>query len=163
MDAARERMADAQEGVLKALLTGTAPPGFAADRMVTAGRTLRRKRARALARAWPALAAALGDRFTVLFADYAIEVLCAPGGSAAADGYQFARYLRASGALPREARVELARFELTHRATRAGLRHRRVGFVAARELATLRIGLLLPGLGPRWIVLRRPARSRGDA
>lgn len=68
----RDAYAARQLELLEALLSGgEPPPGFAAAQAHAAGRSLRRKRANAVRKAWPALAGALGDRFDQCFDAFA--------------------------------------------------------------------------------------------
>src|SRR5271157_456589 len=69
---ARERLAIQQAALLRALADRAAPPdGFDPTRLRATADALARKRARGVARTWPALAGALSDRLGPLFAAYA--------------------------------------------------------------------------------------------
>jgi hypothetical protein len=70
----RSRLAAEQARLLQAL-TGQAPPlaDFDADRVRACATALLRKRARAVARAWPGLARALGKAFAGRFAAFAAQ------------------------------------------------------------------------------------------
>lgn len=142
------RLAD----LVRALQRGAGyPTGFVASNADAASHALRRKRARAVARAWPALAAALGAHFVGRFDAYA-RAAPPPGfGGGLADGLVFAG--------------QLARDELN-----PGVRAERL---AARSRLTLRGGAVRARRGvfigatvtrhPRRliIVLRGPAGGHG--
>jgi hypothetical protein len=113
-DPDRQSLADQQARLVAALTAGAAPPAaFDPAQLSAAVRSLYRKRARAVAKTWPALAASLGDRFDDLFAAYAIAHPL-PVDGALADGHVFADHLRRANELPDPARVEL----LLHQTTR---------------------------------------------
>ena len=111
-----------------------------------------RKRARAVARAWPGLVNSLGPTFCARFAAFAA---CAPlpaQGGALADGRAFAAALASEGLLPDAGRFEMLHVDLHHRQTRTGLRPRRglaVRFARLRTRRRVCIGLRLP-----WLVRR---------
>jgi uncharacterized protein len=88
----QERLADALVGLTEP------PPDFDADRVRIARTALTSKRAGAVARHAPAVAAALGDALGPLFADYA-STTAKPAGDSAADVAAFVAYLRATGRL----------------------------------------------------------------
>jgi len=140
----REAYAARQAQLLDALLRGGEPPaGFDAAQAAAAGSSLRRKRARAVAQAWPALALQLGDTFGPCFDAFARAADAPASGGPLADGLAFARSLRHATPLDDDARVELL-------LTRAALRRRGI-FVGAAWLRRPRRRLLvvarLPGLG----------------
>jgi len=154
---ARAGLAARQAELLRALLGETpAPAGFDADRVRATAGVLARKRARAAARAWPALAAALGYRFERLFAAFADANPLPAEGAPLADGRAFARCLAAAGELPDEGRLEALAVDLHYRTTPGGLRPRRG---SACKLALLRrprrlvVALRLPWLGERWLTV----------
>jgi hypothetical protein len=107
----REGYAARQAQLLDALLRGDDyPAGFVAAQADAAGRSLRRKRARAVAQAWPALALQLGDTFDAHFDAFARAVDAPPSGDPLRDGLAFARSLQAHDNGPRlgdDARAEL--------------------------------------------------------
>lgn len=106
----RERYAARQAQLLDALLRGDDyPAGFVPAQADAAGRSLRRKRARAVAQAWPALALQLGDTFEARFDAFARAVDAPPSGDPLRDGLTFARSLRAHDGprLGDDARAEL--------------------------------------------------------
>jgi len=132
----RAAYAARQAQLLDALLRGgDYPEGFVAAQADSAGRSLRRKRARAVAGAWPALALQLGDAFGPRFDAFAREIDAPPSGDPLADGLAFAR------ALGRELRLgDAARAELL--LARAAL-HRRGVFLRTAWLRRPRRRLLV--------------------
>ena len=90
-------------------LTAAAPPpaGFDAARVSVTAATLRNKRRRSVARAWPGLAAALADQFSGLFDSYASAAPYPAEGGPAADARAFAEHLDCRGQLPPAARLDL--------------------------------------------------------
>jgi hypothetical protein len=114
----RTEYAARQAQLLDALLRGgDYPEGFAAAQADAAGRSLRRKRARAVAGAWPAVAIDLGDAFGPRFDAFARVVDLPPSGDPLADGLAFARSLGRAAGLGDAARAEvlLARAALARR------------------------------------------------
>lgn len=125
-----------QAQLLDALLHGDNPPqGFAAAQADAAGRALRRKRARAVARAWPALAIDLGDTFGAHFDVFARATDTPAPAGPLADGLAFARWIAAHARLGDDARAELL-------LARAAL-HRRGPFVRIARLRQPHPRLLL--------------------
>ncbi|HUR85337.1 MAG TPA: hypothetical protein VMY78_08325 [Solirubrobacteraceae bacterium] len=121
-----------QSALLGALLAGGDPPeGFAAAQAAAAGGSLRRKRGRVVAGAWPALFLDAGDRFDA----YARELDTA--GDPVADGLAFARWLGVRN-LGDDARVEVL-------LARASLRRVFVG--AARLDGQVLLVARMPGVG----------------
>jgi hypothetical protein len=115
-----------QAQLLDALLRGgDYPEGFAAAQADAAGRSLRRKRARAVQAAWPALALGLGRAaFDARFDAFARAVDAPASGDPLADGLAFARSLDARDVpLGEGARVEvlLARALLRRRGIFVGV------------------------------------------
>lgn len=140
----REAYAARQAQLLDALLRGgAAPNGFDAARAEAAGRSLRRKRAGAVAGAWPALALDLGEAFDARFDAFARAIDAPPSGDPRADGLAFARWLGGEPRLGDDARAELL-------LARAALRRRGL-FVGVAWLRRPRRRLLvvtrLPWLG----------------
>ena len=149
----REAYAACQAQLLDALLRGDEPPaGFDAVQADAAGCSLRSKRARAVARAWPALALDLEDSFHHRFDAFARTVGAPASGDPRADGLAFARSLGRAAPLGDDARAELL---LARAALRGG-----GAFVGAAWLRRPRRRLLvvarLPGLG----ALQRSVPSR---
>ena len=105
---ARARLASQQARLVNALTAAApAPDGFDAARVGLAAVTLRNKRRRAAARAWPGLSAALGPQFRDLFDAYALASPHPAEGGPAADARAFAEHLARSGKLPPSARLEV--------------------------------------------------------
>ena len=104
----REAHGARQAQLLDALLRGDRPPeGFDAAQAGAAGSSLRRKRGRAVALAWPALALELGDAFAARFDAYARAVDAPASCSPLEDGLAFARSLTRDAPLGDDARAEL--------------------------------------------------------
>ena len=147
--AARERLAAEQAALVRALVGGgPAPGGFDPGRVAATSAALARKRAREVARAWPALAAELGEGFTDRFvADAARRPPPAKGG-ALADGLAFARALARQGGLSPDARVEamLAAAALSARPVR-------LAATLAGPPRRLVVTVRAPGLGERWLTV----------
>jgi len=145
----RERLAAEQAALVRALLGGgPVPGGFDPGRVAATSAALARKRAREVARAWPVLAADLGESFTGRFlADAARRPPPARGG-ALADGLAFADALARSGRLPPTARIE-------QMAARAHLSTRPVRLAAtvAGPPRRLVVTVRAPGLGERWLTV----------
>jgi hypothetical protein len=146
-----------QARLLEALLRGEAPPaGFAADKAAASGSSLRRKRAHAVARAWPALALALGDEFASRFDAYARAADLPASGDPLEDGLEFARSHAGGGPLPDDVRVEML-------LARAALRRHGLFARAAwlrRPLPRLLVVVRLPWLGARHLALGAPRMRR---
>jgi hypothetical protein len=154
---ARERLAQAQAALARALAQGApVPEGFDVERVQDTARTLLSKRRRWVERSWPRLAAALGDTFRPRFEAWARENPMALEASALADGRRFAEALLTAGGFPEAAHEELLAFELGYRLTEEGLLVSRRGFT----LKTQRLGarrLLAARLpGGRVLRLRLP-------
>jgi hypothetical protein len=144
----RGAYAERQAQLLDALLCGEGlPGGFVESQAGAAGAALRRKRGRAVAHAWPALALCLGDAFDARFD--AFERGAGAGASATGDplrdGLAFARSLQASGVpVDDDTRVEIL-------LVRAALRRRGVWLRAVRlrrPCPRLLIAARLPFAGP---------------
>jgi hypothetical protein len=104
----RTGYAERQAGLLDALLRGgDYPCGFAVAQADAAGRSLRRKRARAVASAWPALAIDLDDALHSRFDAFARETGAPDAGDPLRDGLAFARWLGDEAPLGDDARAEL--------------------------------------------------------
>src|SRR5688500_9397725 len=68
----RKSLAEQQAALVAAQAGQAAPPGgFDAEHVRTAAASLFAKRRRGVEKAWPGLAASLGDRFAAVFGDYA--------------------------------------------------------------------------------------------
>jgi hypothetical protein len=145
----RQRLAAGQAALVRALVGGgPVPAGFDPARVGATSDALARKRAREVARAWPVLAAELGDDFTRRFlADAAGRPPPASGG-ALADGLAFARALARHGRLPGEARVEAM-----VAAARLSPRRARLAAIVAGPPRRLVVTVRAPALGDRWLSL----------
>jgi hypothetical protein len=151
-------LAQKQATLVGALVGAAAPPeGFDTARVMAASESLARKRRRSVARAWPNLVAALGDCFAERFKAFAAETPLPRWGGPLADGFAFARWLKAQGQLPEESRLEFLGVELRYRARVDGLVPRRgpafrVAFPSFPRRCVL--ALRWPGLGEYWWTLR---------
>jgi hypothetical protein len=138
----RGAYAERQAQLLDALLRGDdPPPGFVAVQADAAGDALRRKRGRAVAHAWPALALSLGDAFAARFDAFARDGGVDASAEPLRDGLAFARWVAAAdgAVLDDDARVEvlLARAALRRRgpwARVARLRHPHARLLAVARL-----------------------------
>ncbi|MFT7840590.1 hypothetical protein Q5530_30985 [Saccharothrix sp. BKS2] len=96
----RDRLAAAQAELLRALLAGgSAPPGFAADRVEVERRALLNKRRGIVASLRPEVAAELGNRFRPLFDEYAGQHPRQVGTRFREDAAAFAEWAAARGEL----------------------------------------------------------------
>jgi hypothetical protein len=96
--AGRDELEARQRSLVAALVAGAEPPAdMDADRIRVQAAALVHKRARAVARAQPELAAALGPDFGAAFRGYATGRPGPAPGCTAADAEDFARYLDGSG------------------------------------------------------------------
>jgi hypothetical protein len=145
-----------QAELLASLLRGgDYPAGFAPQAADAAGRALRAKRARAVADAWPAVAAELGEEFAGRFDAYARGTAGPPAaGGAIADGQAFVASLADP---PSDAvRVELLFARAVIGRGRRRPRPRRGPFVGAiwlRDPRRLLVLARLPGRDPRCLVV----------
>lgn len=152
----RERLQAQQAELLRALIRGEDfPQDFDPDDAAAAGRALRRKRARMVSAAWPAVAHELDD-FAARFDAFARTTPPPPAGFGYTDGFAFARSLH-DRELTDGIRVEL----LLARASIAGPpgmpRPRRSPFLAATVLhdpVRLLIVHRTPRLGRRTFAIR---------
>src|SRR5437870_4415565 len=109
----RAKLAELQAELLHNLAGKAAlPVGFDATRLQATAESLARKRARAVARAWPALADALGEEFGIRFAPFATATGLPAVGGPLADGRAFAQTLAAAGDLPDSARLAVLAVDL---------------------------------------------------
>jgi len=142
----RAAYAASQAALLDALLRGDGyPEGFVVAKADAAGTSLRRKRGRAVARAWPALAIELGGAFDERFDAYARIADAPTSGDPLEDGLAFARSLHHDEAFGDNVRVELL-------LARAALRRRGVFVRAARlrkPYPRLLVVVRLPLVGAR--------------
>ena len=147
--ASRERLATEQAALVRALVSGgPVPDGFDPDRVRATVAALARKRAREAARAWPVLAAELGQEFTPAFLAHAARRPAPARGGALADGLAFADNLARQGRLPGNARVE-ALLAAAHLSPSPARLAATLAGPPRRLVATVR----LPGLGDRWLSL----------
>jgi hypothetical protein len=101
----RARLAARQAELISALYGGPPAEGLDARLVTLTSDSLAHKRARAVARAWPALARALGADLADQFAAFA-RVTPPPEGGALADGLAFSRVIARKRRLPDDARIE---------------------------------------------------------
>ncbi|HYH94699.1 hypothetical protein [Hyalangium sp.] len=155
---ARERLAEAQATLVRALAQGApVPPGFDSARVQATAETLLSKRRRWVERSWPRLVAALGESFRSRFEAWARENPMELEASALADGRRFADALLAAGEFPssESAHEELLTFEVRFRLTEHGLVARRgLTFKSMRTGAATLLAARLPG--GRVLRLRLP-------
>jgi hypothetical protein len=150
-DADRQALAAQQAQLVAALTAGAAPPAaFDPAQLHVAARALHRKRARAVAKTWPALARSLGHRFHDRFTGYATGHPL-PATGPAADGCAFAEYLLRENDLPDHARVELLLYR-----TSSGWP---LGCLRLAQSRRLVIALRLPLLGLMWLFVPLPGRT----
>ncbi|TQF17045.1 hypothetical protein FJV41_05050 [Myxococcus llanfairpwllgwyngyllgogerychwyrndrobwllllantysiliogogogochensis] len=147
---ARERLAQAQAELVKALGVGApVPSGFDTARVLAASESLLHKRRRGVERAWPSLAAALGTDFRARFEPWARAHPMSVEPDSLAEGRRFAASLQEEGRLPPSMSGVLMDFDARWRLTSAGERVRRRGFwlVVRRGVTTrrFRVALRLPG------------------
>jgi hypothetical protein len=154
--AARERLAEAQAALVRALARGASvPAGFDAERVQAAAGTLISKRRRWVERTWPQLAAALGDSFRSRFEEWARENPMEVEANGFVDGRKFAQALLSRQEFPDAARQELLSFELNYRLTEHGLVERRGPTVKSLLVGGSRLlAIRLPG--GRVLRLRLP-------
>lgn len=148
----------ARQAELVAALTGhgDVPTGFDRVRVEAAAASLARKRRRSVARAWPGMAEALGERFAELFDAYAAQSPLPLQGGPLADGRAFAHWLTAAGQLPEAGKLEALAVDLRYVGHAAGLRLRRSPALEAALLDQPRrlvLGMRLPLIGERWLAL----------
>lgn len=158
---ARERLAAQQAALVSALVAGgPVPEGFDPQRVRATSQALARKRARHVAKSWPALS--LDPQFTQQFLSYAAG-RPPPVGGALADGLAFADRLARASKLRGEAKVEWLAARARLRRTR-GYQPRRGPFLGATIAGPPRRLVVLvraPALGERWISVPLPRLSCG--
>jgi hypothetical protein len=102
----RERLAAQQAALTAALVAGAPAPAGVDARLFGAARSaLLNKRAGEVAHTWPRLAAALDAQWRPRFRAWATG---RPPRGSLCDGFDFARHLAVTGALPADAAAELA-------------------------------------------------------
>jgi hypothetical protein len=145
-----------QAAFVRALIRGEGfPDELDARKAAAASRSLWRKRLRAVAAAWPALAVTLGDRFEVRFEAYARAVPPPAFGHGITDGLAFA-WILPRDELTDDVRVELlfARAVVSGRAGR--FRDRRglfIGMLSLPEPRRVLVVLRAPVVGRRVVVV----------
>jgi hypothetical protein len=160
----RARLAARQAELISALYGGQPAEGLDARLVTLTSDSLARKRARAVARAWPALARALGPGLADQFAAFA-RVTPPPEGGALADGLAFSQEIAHQRPLPDDARIEgmLA-------TSRVKLRHNRLVSRRGPGLAAVTTGrprrlviiATLPLVGTRIVTLGPLTRARSS-
>ncbi|MGH3717734.1 MAG: hypothetical protein ACRDRI_02640 [Pseudonocardiaceae bacterium] len=109
----RAELAARQAALVAALVSGgPVPDGLDAERLAIARRALLRKRAAAVAAAWPLLAASMERGWTESFVVWAAGL---PPNGSLRDGWDLARDLAATGRLAPLGQEELAARESTWR------------------------------------------------
>jgi hypothetical protein len=156
-DDPRAQIATEQAALVRALIEfGPAPGGFDSSALHATAASLARKRMRAVARAWPSLAQALGPRLVELFEGYAQGEALPVLGGPMADGRAFVRWLASRGELPEAGLLEAMAVDLHYRATVQGLVPRRwptFQIAWLRQSHRVIAGIWLPGLGEHWLRL----------
>jgi hypothetical protein len=151
---AHELLAKSQAELVRALMAqGPVPAGFDEKRVRAAAGSLVSKRRQAIARAWPKLAAILGDAYVGLFALYGHAQSLPGGGNPLADGREFLRWLDARQPLPDAARAEALAFDIHYAVTPRGLRIRHgfaLQWATLTESKSILIAARVPWLGERW-------------
>jgi hypothetical protein len=110
----------------------------------------------AVARIFPALAEALGERFQEKFAAFATRTPLPRDGGPLADGFAFARSLADAGELPDQGKLEALAVELRFVSTANGLVRRRGPALKASLVEHPRrlvLGVHLPWLGMKWFAI----------
>jgi hypothetical protein len=152
---ARARLAVQQAALVTALMArGEPPPDFDEVRLRAAAASLARKRARAVARAWPGMAAGLGRRFARLFGAYAEEAAPPRKGGPLADGRAFARRLAAQGELPESGRLQALTVDMRYAGGPDGLVPRKwpsCKVAWLQQSLRLIVVVWLPWLGEHWL------------
>jgi hypothetical protein len=159
----REALQEQQFAVVEALTkTGRPPDGFNARKFQVAADSLLHKRARSLARAWPALARFLGSEFMDRFRAYASQVTSPPRGGPVVDGRQFAAFLSSRKMATPELREAMLLFDARYR-IRSGLaRERRLAikFTTLRSPIRLILVIKVPVAGVRIFTVPPHGRRR---
>jgi len=157
----RARLAARQAELITALYGGPPAPGLDPRMVRATSAALASKRARAVARAWPALARGLGADFAGRFTAYA-RATPPPDAGALADGLAFSRALAPEQHLPDDVLIE--RMLAT---TRVKPGHNRIAARRPRLTATLTapprrllIVVTLPPIGARFFIFGPPRRTR---
>ena len=157
---AGSRLEAEQVRLVSALLSGAEPPrAFDVARLRAGAMALKRKRERAVARAWQGLADTLGESFHEQFAAYSARIARPPRGGSLADVRAFARWVAARGTLPEPATLQVLAVDLRYARSTEGLLPRRT---PAFRMAFLRgsrclvVALRWPRLGEHWLRIPLP-------
>ena len=150
-----------QQAALVAALSGRAPapPGFDRSRLSVATDALARKRMAAVARAWPRLASAMGNRFAECFDVYASVTPLPVQGGPLADGRAFVRWLKTSKELPAAGELEALAVDVQYVSIREGLIRRRgavVKFAWLGQPRRLVVATRAPWVGEYWFSVPLP-------
>jgi hypothetical protein len=157
----RGRLAAAQAAIVRSVALKEPPPeGFDRSRVAAAADALIRKRARAVALAWPALARSLGESFDERFAAHTKATPLPLEGTPLEDGRAFARALALAGVLPENGRLELLAVDSRY-VLRADTLIARRGFairaVWLKQRRRVAVVMRLPLVGELWLGLRIPS------
>src|SRR5262245_23351903 len=148
---ARVRLAAQQAELLRALVCrGPGPADFETARLEATAHALASKRAQAVARAWPGLAAGLGERFRERFDYFAKNWPLPHAGGPLADGQTFARMLARLGELSDAGRMEALAVDVHFKACENGLVPRRgpaLAWMLLWQPRRLVVAARLPWLG----------------
>ena len=124
--------------------------GFDDSRVHVARLALLQKRCRSVARAWPAIAESLSDRFVPLFSEYADANAAPLQGNASIDGRAFARWLERRGELSESARIQTILYDVQYKCRSGTPIERRLPYCTVRWLPGWRcvvFAIWLPWLG----------------
>lgn len=157
-DERRRKYQNRQIQMVRALFDDqSAPEGINANRLNTLRESLLRKRARVIARNWPALREELGKDW---FHEFTYHMAIAGGmftDNAHLDGLRFAQWLTGHRQLGISATMELLRAELAQKKTRSWVLA--LGSRIAGD-GTILLGISAPWLGIRTFALRPAASVR---
>ncbi len=158
----RARLAARQAELVRALYGGSPAQGLDQHRVRLTSNALARKRARAVARAWPALPRELGAQYAERFVAYA-RVTPPPDAGAFADGLAFSQVMAREQRLSGDARIEHMLATTCNKLRRNRLAARRgppAGGGHNPLAAPPRYHRQLPAHRARLISIRLPARTR---
>jgi hypothetical protein len=163
IDAARSRLASMEAEFIRALSTGGPyPPGSDLRGMTATSRLLRAKRVRTMRKAWPELAAFLGDRLPERAAELLAGIPLPAGDHALQDGLLVALRLKAVGPIPDSLKLKLLGVKVRYRWHRGHLVRRvgpALGWTYLRESGRVFCALRLAGL--RLVTIAFPWRQPG--
>jgi hypothetical protein len=155
---ARTRLAAMQAELVSALAGRAAPPpGFDVDRVRATAAALVTKRQCGVARTWPGLAEALGDRWVERFDAFAAMSPAPHIGGPLADGRAFLRWLAATGDAPEACRLQMLAVDLRFVTTTTGLMPRRgpaLKIVQLHQPRRLVMAMRLPWRYEIWLSCR---------